>query len=127
MTGLAKSVAGVESGSRVIGLDFVKISSFVRGMPFIHGASYAQVEKPLRLNFSFAQHATSLVVFEEMQVQPWTASLEWYAERVQPTDFRHFDYAVINAYDEHHRILAERFGLEALTTEGRWRLYLIPR
>lgn len=123
LDGLAESLRALPPHSRVIGLDLVKRSQIVKGRPFLQTFAYAQVLGGGQLNFSFADFAPSLVVYRERRRPPWTPGLEWYAERVQPADLHHFDYALVHGDESVHEITRTRMGLAPVTSTGSWRLY----
>jgi hypothetical protein len=123
LSGLGEALAGLPETPRVLGLDFVKESTVLKGRPFLQTFAYAQVVQGGRLNFSFAGFAPSLVVYRGRLGVPWTIGLEWFPETVRAEDFRHFDVALINASDAAHRLLAERAPIAPVTKSGRWRLY----
>jgi hypothetical protein len=126
LKGLETSLARVPARSRLIELDFIKKSERVRSAPFLHASAYAQLRAPVDLNFSFAQHATSLVVFRDRADFPWQRNLVWSAERVRHEDLVHFDYALVHATDRVHSALARQYGLEPLPSEDPWRIYRVP-
>jgi hypothetical protein len=123
--GLAESLAVLPANTRVIGLDYVKTSPVIKGRPFLQTFAYAQVVRGGELNFSFAQFAPMAVVYRTPRLVSWTSGLEWRAERVKPSDFSHFDYALVNAEESRHASLAALPDLRPMTAEGRWRLYRI--
>ncbi len=127
MSGLREALETLPATSRVLGLDFVKDSAVIKGRPFMQAFAYAQVLKGGQLNFSFAQFAPSLVVFKERHKQPWTNTLEWFAERVQPADFAYFDYAIINARPDTHAVFSAKSEITPATSKGRWRLYRVTQ
>ena len=124
--GLPESLGALPANMRVIGLDYVKTSSIIKGRPFIQGFAYAQVVRAGRLNFSFAEFAPMAVVYKAPRAtRPWTRGLEWFAERATRSDFSHFDYALVNAETWQHASLAALAELMPVTGHGRWRLYRI--
>jgi hypothetical protein len=123
LSGLDASLAALPASTRVLGLDFVKVSSVIKGRPFLQTFAYAQVVRGSWLNFSFAAFAPSLVLYREPLGIGWTSGLEWSAEKVRASDFRYFDYALVNAAEEVHEVLARRAPVVPVTTHGRWRLY----
>jgi hypothetical protein len=125
MSGLTESLAALPPRPSVIGLDFVKESEFVKGRPFLQTFAYAQVLRGGRLNFSFAEFVPSLVVFRTHDPRRWTPGLEWFPERVRPTDLSHFSHALVNADDVIHDRFLRLPGVQRLTEHGRWRLYRI--
>ena len=65
------------------------------------------------------------VVYKTPRPRLWTRGLEWFPERLTPSDFSHFDYALVNAEDWRHPSLAVSRDLTPVTGQGRWRLYRI--
>lgn len=125
LSGLAESVEALPAHARIIGLDFVKSSAYIKGRPFLQLYSYAQAYRGDELYFSFAQHMSGIVVSKPPLVRPWSSGLDWHAEKVEPGDFAYFDYALVNASDEAHDELARNPNLSAVTSSGRWRVYRI--
>jgi hypothetical protein len=124
-SGLAASLDALPEHSRVLGLDFVRDSEIVKGRPFMQTFAYAQAMRGGELNFSFADFAPSPVVFKDRRRLTWTGGLEWYPKLVRRSDLAQFDYALVNADAATHREFAGRFGITAVTAEGRWRLYRV--
>ncbi len=124
LSGLSPALAALPDGARVLGLDLVRESPIIKGRPFLQTFAYAQVLHGGTLNTSFAGFAPSPVIFKRRRTAPWTHSLEWFAERVTPSDFSYFDYALINGAAEIHAQTA-RLPLVAVTDTGRWRLYRV--
>ena len=91
--------------------------------PFLQAFAYAQVLHGGRLNFSFADFVPSPVVFRDFGHWRWTLGLEWFAERVQPSDLAFFDYALVNGNEAVHERFSRLFGVPGVTNQGRWRLY----
>jgi len=125
LTGLERALAKMPPGQRVMGLDFIKESRFIKGRPFLQIPAYAQVLKGADINFSFAEHGSGLVRYRVPRMVWWTPGLEWFAERVKPADFGHFDWILINHTEKGHR----RFGgirrLAPVTATVPWRLYRV--
>jgi len=126
-SGLPQSLAALPPHSRVIGLDYVRTSSRVKGRPFLQGFAYAQVARGGELNFSFAEFAPMAVVYRTPRRPPWTRGLEWHADWLKPSDLRSFDYALVNATAQGHAWLETLPELALGTREGRWRLYRIRK
>jgi hypothetical protein len=124
-TGLSTAVEALPPGARVLGLDYIKLSTCIKSYAFMHLPVYGQVMKGATPNFSFAEFPHSLVVYDTPGrfEPPWTRKLDWFADHAVPADFGYFDYAIINADDESHRHIPERFPVVPVTTAGRWRLY----
>lgn len=126
LSGLGEALAKLPEAPRVVGLDFVKQSTVIKGRPFLQTFAYAQVLRGGLLNFSFAGFAPSLVVFgEHPPRRPWTQGLEWFPERLQQEDLQHFDVAIINGRKDVHEFFAHHASLQPETRHGRWRLYRI--
>jgi hypothetical protein len=127
LSGLYESLARLPPAPRVLGLDYLRQSENVKGRPFIQTFAWAQVLFGGRLNFSFAEMPPSLVFFSGGLRPTWTVGLEWYPDRVRPSDFPQFDYALIGARPQMHDKFVQLPGLEPLVDEGLWRLYRIRR
>jgi hypothetical protein len=125
LSGLAEALTALPDSPRVLGLDFLKTSPIIDNSPFLQLAAYAQVLHGGTLYLSFADFAPSLVVFKERRRKQWTAELEWEAERVQPSDFQYFDFAIIGGTDAVHERFTADPSLTPLTSQGLWRLYRI--
>jgi hypothetical protein len=123
LTGLEPALAAVPDNARVVGLDFVRVSQLIRGQPFFQLFAYAQVLHHGRLNFSFAEHGSSLVRDRAARNPPFTIGLEWKPQRFADDDLRFFDVALVQGNDRVHDALARHPGFTPVTTEGRWRLY----
>src|SRR5262245_12505746 len=96
LSGLQAALDALPTRPRVIGLDYVGITPLLKTRPFIQTFAYAQVVHGGTLNFSFAEFAPSLVVYDEPRKLPWTPGLEWFPKSVRSEDFAYFDYALIN-------------------------------
>jgi hypothetical protein len=127
LTGFRESLDQVPPSSRVLGLDLVKESEFVKGRPFLQHFAYAQVFKGAELNFSFAEHYSGLVAFRVGREVPWTRGLEWYGEKVRESDFGFFDFVLANGEEKDHQTLSAFGELSPLARSGRWRLYRVIR
>ncbi len=125
LSGLERSLISLPENKRVIGLDFVKTSEYLKGRPFLQTFSYAQAYKGGQLNFSFAEHSTGIVIYKEPRRRTWTPGLEWIPERVTNRDIVQFDYALVNGFDQTHLHFSRLPYLKEVTKEGegRWRLY----
>lgn len=126
LTGLRESLSALPDRPRTIGLDFLKTSATVRGLPFLHVPAYAQVVRGGTLNFSFAEFGSTLVVFGPgAPPRRWTTGLDWNPDQVRWSDFLQFDVALVGAAPELHRKFSSSGPLEPLTRTGLWRLYRI--
>jgi len=125
LSGLEASLVKITPYSRVLGLDFVKESKFIKNRPFLQIFAYAQVFKGAKINFSFAEHYSGIVVFRKKRKISWTPGLEWFPERVRKSDLKWFDYVLINAKNEIHAVFSNLNELEALSQHGPWRIYKV--
>ncbi len=127
LAGFQESLDRLPVSSRVLGLDFVKESDYIKGRPFLQLHAYAQVQKGCELSFSFARHYSSLVANRDHANVPWTYGLDWHPERTKRTDFSFFDYVLVNGKEDAHKALLSFDELKPVTYSGRWRLYKILR
>jgi hypothetical protein len=123
LTGLEPALAAVPENARVVGLDFVRFSQFVRGQPFFQDFAYAQVLHHGTLNFSFSEHGSSLVRDRAPRAPAFTSGLEWRPQRFRDSDLRFFDVALVHGDEHLHDWLAQHRGFVPVTTAGEWRLY----
>jgi hypothetical protein len=125
LAGFSAALDATPLHSKLLGLDFLKESPLADGRPFLHLSSYATLLRGASTHFDFSEHGTALIRGAR-RAKPWTPGLEWFAERVQPSDFEHFDVALVGAPPEYQeQVIARLPGLSALTTSGLWRLYRI--
>jgi hypothetical protein len=127
LSGLDAALVTLPEGQRVLGLDFVKTSAWLRGRPFLQTFAYAQAMRRAALNFSFTEHASGIVRERTPSRRPWTPGLEWSAERVRAEDLAWFDYLLVNGVPAMHEIFASNRQVRPVTREGRWRLYQVVR
>ena len=120
-TGLTDALDAIPDYASVLGLDYVKSSTILRGRPYMQTFAYAQAVHSSKINFSFAEHQNGIIRTNNRSTQ--SAYLEWYAEHVQGEDFARFDYALINAPPQFHAIFSSLQILKPVTTQGQWRLY----
>ncbi|MEJ2628649.1 MAG: hypothetical protein P8078_08855 [bacterium] len=125
LSGLSESLKALPENQRVLGLDFIKDSRYLKGRPFLQLFAYTQVLKGADINFSFARHASGIIQFKKPRAIPWTPGLEWFAERVKKQDFLYFDYVLINGNEDIHLLSISMDYLEPVTLQGRWRLYKV--
>ena len=123
LSGFEDSLAAIPPKTKVLGLDLIKKSEFIKGQPYLQLFSYAQAYKKCELNFSFAEHSTGIVAYKTKREKPWSKSLEWFGERVKFSDFKYFDYALINAEEKIHIYLSGLEELNQMTAVGNWRAY----
>lgn len=125
MTGFRDALAASPPNARVLELDLVGKSEFVGGRPFMQMMAYLQAEKGGSLNFSFAEHGSSLVSYRSPRVRTWTPALEWRPERTRAADMLAFDVVLMNAVAVDHQTFREHAPVVQITTTGRWRLYAV--
>jgi hypothetical protein len=113
-----------KGGPTVLGLDFAPESAVMRGRPFVQTFAWAQAERGGRLNFSFAEHDSTLVTWAtDAERPPFTPGLEWLPGRVGARDLALADAVLVHASDQAHTAFAARSGLRPLTDTGVWRAY----
>ena len=123
LSGLRASLDAIRKPGMVLELDFAKGSELIKPAPFLQLVGYAEAEKGVVPNFSFAEHGSSIVAYTRRREIPWTRSLEWFAERVRHEDIAHFDYVLVVGNDDLQARFARFSGLVPLTRRGRCRLY----
>lgn len=126
MSGLYSALNALPPAPRVLGLDLIQRSTYIKKRPFMQTFAYAQVVKGGRLNFSFARLPSCLVVYKNPESPPWTVGLEWYPQRVKESDLNYFDFVIINATEKDHELFRTTLRLGSVTSEGRWRVYRTP-
>jgi hypothetical protein len=125
-SGLTEATEALPPSPHVLGLDFLARSSIVRvRRPFLQTFAYSQVLRGGRLSFSFAEHASSLVVFKPGYESSWTEQLDWYPERVRRSDIIAFDYLIISGDEVVHEFFSMYELTEPVTRTGVWRLYRV--
>ncbi len=127
MTGFRAALDASPPNARVLGLDMVGESDFVGGRPFMQMMAYLQAEKGGSLNFSFAEHGSSLVSYRAPRERSWNPTLVWHAERAQMADILAFDIVLMNAVPRDHQDFREHAPVLPITKTGRWRLYSVRR
>lgn len=124
LAGLPAALGALPAEPRVLGLDYRRRSPLLDNPPFLQTFAWAQVLRGGRLNFSFAEFPPSLVVYRDGR-RPWSSGLEWYPERLRPSDLAWFDHALVDAPPELHERIALHPAMTPVTGEGFWRLYRI--
>jgi hypothetical protein len=125
LSGLRMAIEALPPSPRVLGLDLLKKSAWVRGRSFLQTFAYAQVLRGGSLNFSFADHAPVPVSYQPPRHRPWMNGLEWYAEEVVPADTEAFDYVLVGGTALVHEKIPGGLPVEPVTHEGLWRLYRV--
>ena len=124
LEGLATAVAALPSGSRTLGLDFVRTSPRIQGFPFYHLYVLGQVVHGGEVARSFANEASSLVVYRDLPRHfPWTEGLDWRAHKVRRSDIDHFDHVMVQGPPETLGPLLADPRLVPLTPPARWVLF----
>jgi hypothetical protein len=125
--GFAQALAAVPDHSRLLSLDYFLYSPRFWGPPFFQLAAYAQLDRDVELNFSFAELRSSLVVYREhLRKRPWTRALEVQPDHLKERDLRFFDYALIHLPAALQPNVPRKFpALEKVAGEGDWALYRI--
>jgi hypothetical protein len=127
LAGLQEAIAALPLKQKLLGLDLVKGSNYVKGRPFLQTFAYGQALREAELNFSFAEHASGIISYKTPPACTWTSNLEWFAERVTIQDILQFDYVLVNGLPEAHAATLAIKVLSPVTTDGRWRLYRTVR
>lgn len=127
LTGLKNAIGMLPEEKKIIGLDFVKSSQFIKNRPFLQLFAYSQAVKNGYLNFSFTEHASGIVRYKIVPEKKWTPGLEWFPERVSHKDFKYFDYALVNGKTDFHSKISAFKYLIPVTSTGRFRLYEIDK
>ena len=128
LSGLQQSLEKLPPKQNVLGLDFIRKSARINTFyPFAVNAAYAEVFKDCEINFSFAEHASSLVTYKTKLMRPYQEDLNLYSGRVTRADVGFFNFVLINADEVTHGKLAIFLGITPVTHDGRWRLYQVGR
>ncbi len=126
LSGLEETLEALPPAPRILGLDYAIQSPRLKvTRPYLQLFAYGQVVQGGELNFSFADFATSLVVYDPPRRKAWTPNLEWHPHLVRQGDFRYFTHAIIGGDEGIHRRFAEHPGIDPATNTGRWRLYAL--
>jgi hypothetical protein len=127
LAGLDESLAALPESPRLLGLDFYRLSRFVRTQPFYQIPAYAQVLNGGSLGFTFASFPASPVVYREWENTPWPPGLEWFPHHLLDSmeAVGHFDYLLIHAGRDGHEMFEKQGVLEPVTPPDRWRLYRV--
>lgn len=125
LAGLDAALEALPAQPTVLGLDFLRGSRHLDHEPYLQTFAWGQVVHGGELNFSFADFAPSLVVYDPPRDKPWTGGLEWFPQLVRPGDFGWFDYLLVRAPEPTHRQFEAAPYLERVTPEAPWRLYQV--
>jgi hypothetical protein len=127
LSGFRNCLEQIPGPSRILGLDLIKESAYIKDRPFLQLSAYAQVYKGGELNFSFAEHYSGLVAYRSRRDVRWTRGLDWNGEKVKRSDFAYFDYLLVNGEDKDFLTLNGFSELSSVPGRGRWRLYKVNR
>ena len=123
LSGLESCLVMIPENQRVLGIDLIKTSDWIKGRPYLQLFSYAQVLHGGDINFTFAAHGSGIVVVGEKYRRYWHGSLEWSGERATLDDLGTSERILINAGEQTHALLVRQGLLRPLTANGYWRLY----
>ncbi len=125
LDGFHQALARLPSdGGRLLSLDFVHHGGRVQGFPYYHLYAYGQALRGVELNRTFANEASSLVVYDDLpRPVPWTDGLDWRARKVRRSDIPHFDFVLIHGDGPTQQIFLQDQRLVPRTDDRRWRLY----
>ena len=125
LTGFDEAMERLPPEPLLMGLDFSRASPRVKQPVFFQMYAFGQALRGGRLNFSFAEFAPSLVVYEQQGRPLWTPGLEWFPDRVRRGDLGWFDHLLVHGPPQIHAGLAADPALEPLHPGGEWGLYRI--
>lgn len=123
LTGLRESLASVRGPRKLLGLDFRRQSSQFTHFPYLQIHAYFQARTGGQLNFSFAEHASSIVSYRKPPHAPWQSGLEWFPGRATRRDVELFDCVLVNATPSQHDVFSRYFHLSSPVREGFFRIY----
>jgi hypothetical protein len=128
MSGFDACRRAVPSGSELLFLDFQREHDRFFVYPTFQMAAYVALDRPVELNFSFAEHRSSLVVRRELpRPIPWTPKLEHFPARVVPRDLGYFDVVLLHVPAWAIPDVRRKFPtLVPLTGPGEWWLLAVP-
>ncbi len=123
-----EALGSVDGANRLLGLDFVRESTRIRGFPYYHLPAYAQLLHGGELARSFADEASSLVSWTTLPRQdPWTPRLDWKPEGLRHSDLDHFDALIVHGDEQLHQRFRADPRLQPLGDALPWRLYTLRR
>jgi len=125
MAGFGESLAAVPDRSSLLELDFVRFSRKFWLSPFFQNSAYAQLDREVRIGYSFASTPSSLVVYKTLGwTFPWTRGLEMHPEWLAPSDLDQFDYVLLHANELLTRRMSEQiFAAQPVAGNGDWHLF----
>jgi len=115
----------VREGTSVLSLDFSRTDSHIWVYPTFQMAAYFELDHDVTLNFSFAEHRSSLVQYRHLPREiAWTPRLEHYPRQATAEDFRKFDSVLLHLPDWAATQMRSFYPtLEPVTGEAGWWLY----
>lgn len=126
LDGLHDALSLIEAPATVLGLDFVRTSESIQGFPYYHLYAWSQALHGGEVARSFANEASSLVVYTDLPRQlPWTPGLDWRARKLRRSDIDHFDYVILHGDGAMQRHFFADPRLEAVTPPRRWCLFKV--
>lgn len=123
LDGLREALALVDEPKSVLGLNHRPTSDLMRGNPFLQTFAYFQVLHGGEVNFSFAEHASSIVAYKTPRKVNWQGGLEWFPQYVTEADLAAFDCVLVNGTEAQHQRFARYSGLRTPQERGYFRLY----
>jgi hypothetical protein len=127
-SGLSEAISALPRSPMVLGLDYTLVDPVLKvERPFLQTFAYAQVMKGGTLNFSFADRASSLVVYQPPRSIPWTDELDWSPDHLQYSDLPYFSHVIIGGPPALHGNIESSGKVRAVTQTGVWRLYEVAR
>lgn len=128
MSGLPAALAQTAPSTRVVGVDFVLDSRWLRGEPFLQVFAYASAVRGAPLAFSFAQHATGLVrTNQPVPLRIETAGTFEATGAFPAAALDLGDVVIVHADEARHASLQRDSRLHALNDTGSWRSYRVTR
>lgn len=126
LEGLHGALERIEGQPNVLGLDFVRTSESIQGYPYYHLYAWSQALHGGELARSFANEASSLVVYRDLpRQQPWTPGLDWRARKLRRSDIEYFDYVIVHGDAEVQRLFYADPRLQPETPPRRWSLFKV--
>ncbi len=124
LEGLQEALALVSKGERLIGLNLIDGSTFVKGRPGLQLFSYAQALRGAELHFSFTEHYSGAVQYRSRPpLNPYKQTV-WSPYRATAQQIRDFDKVLINGDERLHAFVSKQLNLIQIDeTQASWRLY----
>jgi hypothetical protein len=123
LSGSSEIPGKISAGSRVLGIDLVKQSRFIKNRRFLQIFACGQTFKGGEPSSSVAEHSSGIVAYKEKRQIPWTQGLECFADRVKKSDLKHCDNVLLNRGSGIHNKISNREVLINFNKQRAWRLY----